>query len=1190
MKGAFRNLSIRLKLILLMMLISFGVLALAAGIFLAIEIRSEAQEVENELTSLASIIGFNCRAALVFGDREAAEKTLGALKLRPEVVGAWLLRPEGEIFARYLRRPADDGPLPDSRPGSPGSVGEEVVTYRLADGSLLLEHAILLDEEVVGFLRLQADLKVLKARAAAFGVATATVLFASFFLSLLLAAWLQRFISRPIVELTGLMERVAREEDFAARLESRGNDEVGQLIAGFNTMLGQIEGREEALAEANRTLEARVAARTDELSQVNAELARLLEEHRQAEQTLRRSEEKYRSLFDNAPVSFWEQDFSKVFEYFALLRRQGVADFAAYFDQHPEEVGNCAEMAQIIDVNQRTLSLFAADDKEAFFAGVGDIFTERSADSVRAVFVALAEGQTAFETEGVNRTLAGEERFLLIRYSLLPAIGGPPHRAIISLLDITERKLAEEAMRQGEEQLQFVLEGSELGFWDWDITGGEVRRNERWAEMLGYTLDDIRLTVPNWTDLIHPDDRLAAWHSIEDHLEGRSPVHRIRYRMQCNDGEYKWILDHARVVSRDPAGHPLRMCGTHTDINDMVRAEEALRQGESRFRSLFENSPVSLWEEDFSAVGEYLKAIRREGGENLAAYFALHPEAVAECARRIRILDVNQATVQLYKAAGKEELLGNIAKVFGEESFEPFREELVALGEGRMSFEAEGVNRSLDGEKLYVSMRLSVVPGYEKTLSRVIVSIVDLSERRRAEEALRQSEERFRQMVDLLPQTIFEADVEGRLTFANRAGLEAFGYLQEEILQGLSVLEAIAPEEREEALLNLRRVLQGERVGPVERTMCRRDGSTYPALVHVGPILHGLKPVGMRGLIIDISERKQAEEAMRVLGKAIQTTQVGVTITDLEGVIVFTNQAEARMHGYESSELLGRRANMLGVEELRETQPERTIKTWQRESRNLRKDGSTFPVRLVSDLVSDAAGYPLAIVTVCEDITERKEAEERLKTSLVEKDVLLKEVHHRVKNNLQIISSLLNLQLKKIVDEKTRGELNATRDRIRSMALIHAKLYQSENIAQIDFAEYVSEFADQLVRLYDVRPERIRLLLDVEKLYLDVDVAIPCGMIINALLTNALKYAFPGGGRGEIVVRLRAEEQLLRLCVEDDGVGIPPQVDIENSSSLGLQLVRALVQQLGGRMSVERDGGRRIEVQMPEKGRASERL
>jgi len=263
--------------------------------------------------------------------------------------------------------------------------------------------------------------------------------------------------------------------------------------------------------------------------------------------------------------------------------------------------------------------------------------------------------------------------------------------------------------------------------------------------------------------------------------------------------------------------------------------------------------------------------------------------------------------------------------------------------------------------------------------------------------------------------------------------------------------------------------------------------------------------------------------------------------------------------------------------------PALEMKTWQRESQNLRKDGSIFPVRLVSDLVADATGNPLAIVTVCEDITERKEAESRLKASVAEKDVLLKEIHHRVKNNLQIISSLLNLQLKKMVDATTRSELNATRDRIRSMALIHAKLYQSENLAQVDFAEYVEEFAGQLARLYDVRPEKVRLLLDVESVYLDVDVAIPCGMIINELLTNALKYAFPGERRGEVAVRLRVEDRKLLLCVEDDGVGMPAQIDVETTGTLGLQLVRALTQQLGGELRVERNGGTRVSLQVPER-------
>ena len=290
------------------------------------------------------------------------------------------------------------------------------------------------------------------------------------------------------------------------------------------------------------------------------------------------------------------------------------------------------------------------------------------------------------------------------------------------------------------------------------------------------------------------------------------------------------------------------------------------------------------------------------------------------------------------------------------------------------------------------------------------------------------------------------------------------------------------------------------------------------------------------------------------------------------------------MHGFEIGELLGQKVNILGPPELRSEFPGANVQAGERESLNLRKDGSVFPVRLVGDLVTDAAGNPLAVVTVCEDITERKETEGRLKASLVEKDVLLKEVHHRVKNNLQIISSLLNLQMKKITEAKTRAELNATRNRIRSMALIHAKLYQSKNLSQINFAEYIEEFSRQLRSLYNVSSKKVKLVLDIDAVYLDVDVAIPCGMIVNELLTNALKYAFPEERSGEIRVVLRSEAAATVLSVEDNGVGLPPEIELARVETLGLQLVRGLAQQLKGTVTVEQNGGTRVVIRCPAAG------
>jgi PAS domain S-box-containing protein len=174
---------------------------------------------------------------------------------------------------------------------------------------------------------------------------------------------------------------------------------------------------------------------------------------------------------------------------------------------------------------------------------------------------------------------------------------------VVTFNDITARKQAEALLRESEERLELVLEGSQLGFWDWDMETGKVHRNPQWAEMLGYTLPEIEFSVRQWTDLHHPDDRAAAWKSIQDHLGGRTPVHRSEYRMLTKDGQYKWILDQARVVRRDAQGKPLRMCGTHTDITARKKAETELRESEKLLRLIAENYPnsyLSIIEKDLT--------------------------------------------------------------------------------------------------------------------------------------------------------------------------------------------------------------------------------------------------------------------------------------------------------------------------------------------------------------------------------------------------------------------------------------------------------------------------------------------------------------------------------------------------------------------------------------------------------------
>ncbi|MEI6044101.1 MAG: histidine kinase dimerization/phosphoacceptor domain -containing protein [Chloroflexota bacterium] len=213
------------------------------------------------------------------------------------------------------------------------------------------------------------------------------------------------------------------------------------------------------------------------------------------------------------------------------------------------------------------------------------------------------------------------------------------------------------------------------------------------------------------------------------------------------------------------------------------------------------------------------------------------------------------------------------------------------------------------------------------------------------------------------------------------------------------------------------------------------------------------------------------------------------------------------------------------------------------------------------------------ICLVATDLTSYKQVEEQLKASLYEKEALLKEVHHRVKNNLQIISSLLKLQSHSVQEPKTLALFRESQNRVKSMALIHEKLYQTKNLSRIDFAEYIQSLVTHLFRTYRVGLNNVNLTVKAIDVWLSMDQAIPCGLLVNELISNSLKYAFPTIEppleKGEIKIVLEVvvkEQNWFSLLVEDNGIGLPLEVDPYHSNSFGMVLVRTLVEQLDGQM------------------------
>ncbi len=340
------------------------------------------------------------------------------------------------------------------------------------------------------------------------------------------------------------------------------------------------------------------------------------------------------------------------------------------------------------------------------------------------------------------------------------------------------------------------------------------------------------------------------------------------------------------------------------------------------------------------------------------------------------------------------------------------------------------------------------------------VRIVKEEEKRlKIENALQVSETKFQEMAKLLPQIIYETDLEGKLTFVNKQAFKTFDYSLEDFNNGISSIDIIIPGERERAMKNIQKVLQGEIIGnDHEYTAIKKDGTTFPVLIYSSPILLNDKVVGLRGIIVDI--------------------------------------------------------------------------------------------------------------------TDRKNFEEQIQKSLVEKEILLKEIHHRVKNNLNVISSLLTLQASKITNtDQALTAFKESRNRIYSIALVHEQLYKTDDFSRIDMKTYIQNISREIKYIYAPEKE-IHYDLHINDILLDVNHAIPCGLILNELITNAFKHAFPNTESGNISIWFKSvNKNGYEICVKDNGIGLPKDMDINNIESLGLNLITVLAKQIDGEIKVERNGG-----------------
>jgi two-component system, sensor histidine kinase PdtaS len=333
-----------------------------------------------------------------------------------------------------------------------------------------------------------------------------------------------------------------------------------------------------------------------------------------------------------------------------------------------------------------------------------------------------------------------------------------------------------------------------------------------------------------------------------------------------------------------------------------------------------------------------------------------------------------------------------------------------------------------------------------------------------------------------------------------------------------------------------------------------------------------------------LAERRSAAQRFQ---RVVDAAPNGIMMIDATGHIAFANAQLLRMFGYVLEELVGRSADMLAPPGSRATllslraqflaSPANRPMGSVGHLNAQRKDGSPFDVEIGLSPIDTADG-PMILVAVV-DISARKEAEQRLRAAYAEKEVLLKEVYHRVKNNLQIVSALISLQAKNVPEQAARDALARGEARIHSMALVHEQLYQSQNLATLDVSGYITTLVSHLSSQF-IEPAHIRVECDA--IALGMDQAIPCGLIITELVTNACRHAFVDGRHGEIAVRLRqAGDGWATLEVSDNGVGLPEGIELAQHDSFGWVLVQSLAQQLGGGVSVRREHGTAVQLRFP---------
>lgn len=700
-----------------------------------------------------------------------------------------------------------------------------------------------------------------------------------------------------------------------------------------------------------------------------------------------------------------------------------------------------------------------------------------------------------------------------------------------------------------------------------DGTLNLIWASDAFLALAGIALHDgIVIREPSDFSTFHPEDHLLLQERIQALLKGTARTDE--YRVYGREGKIFWLRDSGRPVWDENEKRVTKIYGTVQDVTPRKESEIVLQDQLSYIKILLDSTED--WVIRINQAGR-VQYVNSSGKNEIEKQFGIRLDGEMKVSSLVAEEHRDIFNAQLAKAFSGEKVKWHFTKLFPSEA--------------NSELEASFAPLLREGK-----------------IKEVVLFLKDITLRTVWETALLSSEEKYRRLVEVSPDGIgLHAD--GNLIYVNEAGLKMLGYDSLQEVEGKPIIDFVHPESRPfvgERVIQA--MLKSEPLESMEERFLRKDGSDVSVEVS-GVAFEQRGRKFMQVIFRDITERKKAELELNELRRKIllandrlqaiiEGVKDSICAVDMDLRIISCNTAFELMvwKVYGKRLTVGYRITDAALDN--EEEKERIIKNW---SRAL--TGEVFRVeRKISGLVKedvvleinyssirDESHNMIGATQIIRDVTDRYQYEETLRKSLDEKEVMLKEIHHRVKNNLQVVSSLLSLQTDFADDPKLVTILKECERRIQAMAMVHKELYQNDTIADADFKEYLNNLMVALVQSFGAN-RKVEYTIDSEEIRLNLDSAIPLALVFNELVSNSLKYAFPGNQVGKIFIELSRSETGFSIVLGDDGVGLPERFDVRNSDGLGLQLVGMLLSKLKAKwelLPVEKGTRYRIQIPLP---------